>query len=79
MTQLSEIVYAVAVKGRVFRVRGYEKEVHALWQHALGAGVYAKGQQRTLLLTNLARGRKSCIMCKNLASFVGRDSLCKPR
>ena len=42
MTRLSEIAYTVSVQGRVFKVKGYEKEVHALWHHALGAGVYAK-------------------------------------
>jgi putative nucleotidyltransferase with HDIG domain len=47
MTQLCEIAYTVSVQGCVFKVKGYENEVSALWQHTVGAGVYAKEIART--------------------------------
>jgi HD-like signal output (HDOD) protein len=39
---LSEIVMAIAVKGRVFRVPRYESALEALWRHSTAAGGYAK-------------------------------------
>jgi HD-like signal output (HDOD) protein len=47
MTQLSEIAYTVSVQSCVFKVKGFEDEVAALWQHALSAGVYSKEIART--------------------------------
>jgi HD-like signal output (HDOD) protein len=48
MIQLSEIAYTVSVKSRVFKVKGYEHGVRALWQHAVGAAVYSKEIARML-------------------------------
>ncbi len=42
LAQLREIVVAVALKSRVFRVQGFEAAVGALWKHAAVTGAYAK-------------------------------------
>jgi putative nucleotidyltransferase with HDIG domain len=48
LTQLREILLAVAVGGRVFRVRGYEDLVRDLWRHSAVAGAYAREIARGL-------------------------------
>ncbi len=48
LTQLCEIAYTVSVKGQVFKGKGYEQDVRFLWQHAVGAAVYAKELARML-------------------------------
>ena len=42
LATLREIVISVAVKGAVFKVRGHEKYVEQLWQHALLTGRLAQ-------------------------------------
>ena len=37
-----DITIAVSVKGRVFRIPGYQVKVRAMWQHSAMTGVYAK-------------------------------------
>lgn len=39
---ICDIAIAVSVKGRVFRIPGYQVKVRRLWQHSAMAGVYAK-------------------------------------
>jgi putative nucleotidyltransferase with HDIG domain len=39
---LGEIAFAVSLQSRVFDVEGYEHEIRELWNHAVGAGAYAK-------------------------------------
>jgi putative nucleotidyltransferase with HDIG domain len=42
LTALREIVVSVAVKGSVFKVKGHEKYIEELWQHALLTGRLAQ-------------------------------------
>lgn len=42
MGTLREIVVTVAVKGSVFKVKGHEKYIESLWQHALLSGRLAQ-------------------------------------
>jgi len=39
---IADIAIAVSVKGRVFRIPGYQVQVRRMWQHSAMAGVYAK-------------------------------------
>jgi putative nucleotidyltransferase with HDIG domain len=39
---LGEIAFAISLQTRVFDVEGYEHEIRALWNHAVGTGAYAK-------------------------------------
>jgi putative nucleotidyltransferase with HDIG domain len=39
---LREIVIAVSMQSRIFKVRGYERELQELWQHALATAAYNK-------------------------------------
>lgn len=48
LTQLREIVLAVAVQSRVFCVAGHEALVSDLWKHSAIAGAYAREIARTL-------------------------------
>jgi putative nucleotidyltransferase with HDIG domain len=48
LSQLREIVVAVALQSRVFRVDGYEDVVGDLWRHSAIAGAYAKEIARHL-------------------------------
>jgi putative nucleotidyltransferase with HDIG domain len=48
LAQLREIVVAVALQSRVFRVDGYEDIVGGLWTHSAVAGAYAKEIARHL-------------------------------
>lgn len=42
ITTISEIAMAVALKGRVFKVPGYQARVREMWMHSAAAGVFAK-------------------------------------
>jgi len=48
LTQLREIVLAVAVQNGVFRVEGHEALVSHLWKHSAIAGAYAREIARSL-------------------------------
>ena len=39
---LAGLAFSVSVQSGVFKVKGYEKEVHALWRQALATGLYGK-------------------------------------
>ena len=39
---LAGLAFSVSVQSGVFNAKGYEKEVKALWRHALATGLYAK-------------------------------------
>ncbi len=42
MGTICEIAMAVSMKGRVFRVPGYQVKIREMWQHSAIAGTYAK-------------------------------------
>jgi putative nucleotidyltransferase with HDIG domain len=42
MRQVREIALAIVCESRVFRVRGYEKELQGLFRHSLAVGYYAQ-------------------------------------
>jgi putative nucleotidyltransferase with HDIG domain len=42
ISTICEIAVSIAVKGRVFRVPGYQVRIRELWMHSAAAGVYAK-------------------------------------
>ena len=48
LTQLREIVLAVAVQNGVFRIQGHEALVSQLWKHSAVAGAYAREIARSL-------------------------------
>lgn len=48
LSQLREIVVAVALRSRLFRIEGYEDLVGDLWCHSAMAGAYAKEVARQL-------------------------------
>ncbi|MEM7309232.1 MAG: HDOD domain-containing protein [Planctomycetota bacterium] len=47
MSAVAEIALAVSMRGRVFRVPGYQSHIRTMWQHSAMAGVYAKEVART--------------------------------
>ena len=42
MSTVCEIAVAVSMKGRVFRVPGFQARIRAMWQHSAMTGVYAR-------------------------------------
>lgn len=42
MNMLAGLAFSVSVKSGVFKVKGYEKEVQALWHQSLATGLYGK-------------------------------------
>ncbi len=42
MNMLAGLAFSVSVQNGVFLIKGYEKEVRALWSHALATGLYGK-------------------------------------
>lgn len=42
MNMLASLAFSVSVQSGVFKVKGYEKEVRALWHQALATGLYGK-------------------------------------
>ena len=42
MTILAGLAFSVSIQSGVFKVKGYEKEVQALWRQALATGLYGK-------------------------------------
>ena len=42
MNILASLAFTVSVQSGVFKVKGYEKEIHALWRQALATGLYGK-------------------------------------
>ena len=42
LNMLAGIAFSVSVQSGVFNIKGYEKEVKALWRHALVTGLYGK-------------------------------------
>ena len=42
LNMLSGIAFSVSVQSGVFNIKGYEKEVKALWRHALTTGLFGK-------------------------------------
>jgi len=42
LTQLSEIAFCIALKGKVFRLPGYQDEIQHLWDHAAQTAYLAK-------------------------------------
>lgn len=64
--QLREMALLIACKSKIFDIRGFEKEVSAMFRHSLGAAIYAQ---------NIARIRKANVeeafMC-GLLHDIGR-------
>lgn len=46
MKQLAEMVYTITLQNQAFNIAGYEQEVNALWQHAVGTAFYTKAIAR---------------------------------
>ena len=42
MNMLAGLAFSVSVQSGVFTIKGYEKEIRALWSHALATGLYGK-------------------------------------
>lgn len=63
---ICEIAVSVAVKGRVFRVPGYQVKIRELWMHSAAAGVYAKEIARAV-----GRDQDSAFLC-GLLHDVGK-------
>jgi putative nucleotidyltransferase with HDIG domain len=57
-TQLCDIAIAVAVRSRLFAVPGYEYELLLLWDHAIGAALYAREIARVR-----RRGLEGAFLC----------------
>ncbi len=63
---ICEIAVSIAVKGRVFRVPGYQVQIREMWMHSAAAGVYSKEIAR-----QLDRDVESAFMC-GLLHDVGK-------
>jgi len=64
LNTVAGIAFALAIQDGVFNDRGYEKEVRALWAHAIATGFYAK-----TLADMIEKNQDSAFLCGLLHSI----------